>query len=111
MSDIHTANAIFRIISFTKMLQIDADYFLPICKDGRIKTALYRLKTATNNNAMDIINCFSPGAKQAIETGISVGKIESIHAIMERLVLMNETDLSELENQILEATKIQTNEP
>lgn len=56
---------------------------------------------------MQLYSAYSTEAQQAIKNTVTTEKVASIQNILSRLVLMNDNQLSELEDQILQITKVE----
>lgn len=103
----HISNAFFRLLVMAKIFEQDSAYFLPLCKNSGVKSTLKRIKDSVGSNSMQLYAAYSPEAQQAIKNTVTTEKVASIQNILSRLILMNDAQLSELEDQILQITKVE----
>lgn len=100
------SNCFFRILAMAKMVEQDAGYFLPYVGHSGIKNALHILKNSIANNSKVILHAHSADMQQVIKAGLSDEKIASLHNIVSRLILMDEQSIAQLEDDIIQATKV-----
>ena len=104
----HFTNAVIRMVIVSRMMEQDSGHFMKATANGAVKQALKRIKDNTASNLNIVISAYDAKAQALLEQCCNEDKVASIHNIVSRIALMDTESLAELENQIIEATKIQT---
>lgn len=103
----HFTNAVIRMVIVSRIMEQDSSHFLKGTGNGTVKQALKRIKDNTASNINIVIGAYDANAQTLLQQICNADKVASIHNILSRLVLMNDSQLSELEDQILQITKVE----
>lgn len=103
----HFTNAVVRMTLMAKILQTDSDYFMKGATNSTVKQALRRIKDAANSNINSVIGAYNTESQTMLKELCSDEKAAIIHNIISRISILDMDSLSELENQIIEVTKVE----
>ena len=108
MNQTHFTNAVIRMVIVSRIMEQDSSHFLKGTGNGTVKQALKRIKDNTASNINIVISAYDANAQTLLQQSCNADKVASIHNILSRIALMDTESLAELENQIIEVTKIET---
>ena len=104
----HFTNAVVRMVLLGKIMKTDSEHFMKGAGNSKVKQALLRIKDATNSNINCVVGAYDTESQKMLNELCSEEKAAILHNILSRISLLDIESLSELENQIIEVTKIQT---
>lgn len=91
----------YRQLFLSRMLKYEQDIFMKIAKHSGIKQAMLRMKNGYENGLLQIKAYLGTESSTTVDQIMkeSDEKIRAIHVILEKLAVMSEADVLELENQ------------
>ncbi len=104
----HLTKAFFRMAFLMKMIQMDAEYFLKISNNSGVKNVLKLIKTCLQNNIPRLADNLAPDSKVVFnqQLNVSAEKINALHNMLTKMILLDEASMLALEIQMDEILKV-----
>jgi len=100
--------SIFRQLYYSKMLNIEHEYYLKLTGNSGVKNVLHRLKTAYTTGVTQLLSYVGTESKKVIREEIehSDEKIRAVTSINERLFFLHTDKVLELEKDFTDLIKV-----